>query len=90
MPERKVEVRVWWIPQIPGDPFHVTVPDLDTGILVANALAEYDLFQYEHKVKPDYANAGGIEYRVDGGEWDGFDYEDEDELAWAREEVAGA
>lgn len=54
------EFRVWWIPQMLGKPFHFPVPDLDTGILLCDALARYDLFQFENRIKPDYANAGGV------------------------------
>jgi hypothetical protein len=78
--------KVWWIPQVPGTPFEVGVPDLDTAILMCNTLADYDLFQYHNNIKPDYSNAGGIQYMVaDGEEWEDVDYDDEDELAFVRE-----
>lgn len=80
------EIKVWWIPQVPGKPFEVTVPDLDTAILMCNALADYDTFQYENRIKPDYSNAGGIQYRLEGDDdWEDIDYEDEEEVAHARE-----
>lgn len=41
--------------------FHVSVPDAATGKLVLKALAEYDLFQFNNKIKPDYCNAQGLE-----------------------------
>jgi hypothetical protein len=82
------EFKVWWIPQIPGKPFEVTVPDLDTGILMCNTLANYDLFQYENRIKPDYCNTGGIHYRLDdSGEWEDVDYEDEADLLYVREQL---
>jgi len=54
---------------VPGEPFIVEVPDLGTASRVEGILAAYDEFQYEHKIKPDYANAGGIEV------WDEKDQE---------------
>lgn len=59
---------MWWIPQIPGTPFFVPVDTLAEGAKLLVTLADYDLFQYEHHVKPDYSNAGGIE-RWEDGEW---------------------
>lgn len=79
------EIKVWWIPQVPGKPFEVKVPDLDTAILMCNTLADYDLFQFHNRIKPDYSNAGGIQYRLAGEEdWEELDYEDEDELTHVR------
>ncbi|WP_332645086.1 hypothetical protein [Aeromicrobium sp.] len=67
--------RVWHIPQIPMEAFHVEVPDLPTALIVWNALSDYDLFQFENRVKPDYSNASGIQEFAEG-EWsDVDDYE---------------
>ena len=55
------DLRVWWIPQMPGRPFHVSVKDLEQAGLVLDLLAEYDEFQFKQGVKPDYSNAGGLE-----------------------------
>ena len=55
------DLRVWWVPQVPMQPFHFPVPDLRSGVMLMDALAKYDAFQFEHNVKPDYCNAGGIE-----------------------------
>lgn len=57
----KGDLRVWWIPQIPMVPFHVPVSDIKTAEVVLNCLAQYDLFQLKHKVKPDFCNVGGLE-----------------------------
>ena len=61
-------LRVWYIPQVPMGPFHWTVPDLVTGREVINALYKFSYFEYKNRVKPDYADAGGIE-RFEDGEW---------------------
>lgn len=64
------QLRVWWIPQIPGDPFYVSVQSVVEAVKVMNTLALYDIFQYENKIKPDYANAGGVqEYDTTANEW---------------------
>jgi hypothetical protein len=65
------DLRVWWIPQIPGKPYHVSVETPEEAKKLLSVLAKYDIFQYENKIKPDYCNAGGLEcFSQDGdGEW---------------------
>jgi hypothetical protein len=72
----RAEFRVWWVPQVPMEAFYHPVPDLKTGKLLDCALGRYDLFQFEQGVKPDYANAGGVEWRhpeVTAGEWESIE-----------------
>ena len=57
-----MELRVWWIPQVPGHPMYVPVNSLEEARLILDTLALYDKFQVEQNVKPDYSNAGGLEY----------------------------
>lgn len=88
-----VEIRVWWVPQIPMEPFHYTVPSLAAANLLVDALAQYDLFQLKHNVKPDFDNAGGASWRhpvLTGGEWHDFDPEDDEEFAEVETAMAGA
>lgn len=54
------KLRVWWIPQVPGRPFHVDVRDVSEGVKIMDVLADYDAFQFENNIKPDYCNAGGL------------------------------
>lgn len=76
------KLRVWHIPQIPGKSFYVEVQTIDEGVRVCDILADYDLFQFDNKIKPDYSNASGIErFENDGvDEWGWFevdtDFED--------------
>jgi superinfection exclusion protein gp17 len=87
----EVEIQVWWVPQIPMEAFRFTVPSLEAGVMLCDALAEYDLFQFEHNVKPDYSNVGGIEWRHPvhtDGEWWAVEPDDEDELTEIRELLA--
>lgn len=79
----KNELRVWHIPQIPGEPFRVKVESPEEAVKVLNILAKYDLFQLGHNIKPDYSNAAGLEVFEDGewSEWYSEDGEDIDEFA---------
>ena len=69
------DLRIWWVPQVPGKPFHVDVSNIREALVLLDVLAKYDLFQYEHRIKPDYSNAGGLEVFEDGewSEWESPD-----------------
>jgi hypothetical protein len=51
--------------------FHVEVSSPKEAVKVISVLADYDLFQYNNNVKPDYANVSGLEVFEDGDwcEW---------------------
>lgn len=53
-------LQVWWTPQIPMQPFSVSVASVAEGVRLLDVLAMYDLFQLEHRIKPDFANTGGL------------------------------
>ena len=62
-------LRVWHIPQVPGKSFHVDVTSPQEAKRVLKVLADYDFFQYENRIKPDYCNAAGLErYEADDGD----------------------
>ncbi len=63
-------LRVWHIPQVPGKPFHVYVDTPQEAQRVLSVLANYDLFQFENRIKPDYCNASGLE-RLEPDDGDG-------------------
>jgi hypothetical protein len=69
------QLKVWWIPQIPGASFEVPVASVDEAKKILTVLANYDLFQYENRIKGDYCNAGGL-VTLEDGDW--VDWEDED------------
>ncbi len=77
------EMRVWWIPQIPGKPFHVPVESIREAQRLLSTLARYDAFQLANNIKPDYCNVGGLEWVEDGQwcEWYSQNGESIDELA---------
>ena len=62
-------LRVWWIPQVPGIPMYYPVKDVEQAKFTLRLLAEYDLFQFENNIKPDYSNAGGLEEEHDVEGW---------------------
>lgn len=66
------DLEVWWIPQVPMHAFRVPVASVNEALKLLKVLAEYDLFQLHNRIKPDYANAGGLEIWTDDGweEWD--------------------
>ncbi len=52
------DLRVAWFPQIPCKPFLVPVFTPTEGKFVMDILANYDTFQFDNDIKPDYSNAG--------------------------------
>lgn len=70
-----MKLRVWWIPQVPGKSFYFPVDTAMEGAKIMNCLAEYDRFQFDNKIKPDYANTGGLQMFEDGSWTDWLDEE---------------
>lgn len=63
------DLKIWWIPQVPMKPFFSYVTSVDEGRRALSMLADYDLFQLENNIKPDYCNVGGLMvYESDTGE----------------------
>ncbi len=65
------DLRVWWIPQVGAKipTFRTPVKNLREAKLLLEVLANYDLYQLDNKIKPDFANVGGLEVydnNVDG------------------------
>lgn len=70
------KMRVWWVPQIPMDAFQVEVNSVEEAAKIMNVLADYDIFQFENNIKPDYCNTGGLEVMSSDGSWE--DWYDEE------------
>ena len=66
-----LQLQVWWIPQIPMKAFRVPVRTFREAKLLLDTLAQYDIFQFENKVKPDYSNTGGLQWFDKDDEYDG-------------------
>ncbi len=80
------QLRVWWIPQVPMKPFEVFVSSFAQAKVLLEVLAQYDRFQLQNHIKPDYSNAGGLQVFEDG-EWSDFwtdEGEDIDEVTFER------
>ena len=56
----KGDLKVWHIPQVPMQAFYVNVENLNEAKLVLNVLADYDKFEFENDIKPDYCNVSGL------------------------------
>jgi len=80
--DKEGDLKVWWIPQVPMKAFEAPVKNIGEAKLLLRVLAEYDLFQYKNKVKPDYSNAGGLMVFENGDwvEWEGVDGESIDDI----------
>ncbi len=76
------KLRVWHIPQISGETFYVAVSSIEAGLVIIDQLSDYDLFQYNNKIKGDYSN--GLHELQDNGDWeewcDDFTGEDAHEM----------
>lgn len=75
----ETKLRVWHIPQIPCRPFYVPVSTPEEAIKILDVLANYDLFQLENNIKPDYSNAQGLEEWIEA-EQDWLEWNSEDGL----------
>jgi hypothetical protein len=73
------QLKVWWIPQIPGASFEVRVASVDEAKKILTVLADYDIFQYENRIKGDYCNAGGL-VTLEDGEWTDWENDEGDSI----------
>lgn len=52
-----MKLRVSHFPQVPCKPFIVSVDSLKEAKKIFDVLANYDIFQFENRIKPDYCNS---------------------------------
>lgn len=71
------DLKVWWIPPIPGKAFEVPVASVEEASKLCDVLADYDAFQFENNIKGDYCNVGGL-MMFDGDVADWFDWYSDD------------
>lgn len=69
------DLRVWWVPNPPREPFYYPVKTVDEAKKVIDVLAQYDLYLGELIV----ANGSGLEV-YDGEDWTEWDNEDGDDI----------
>lgn len=73
-----MKLRVWHNCQVGRvKHFYVEVSSIEEAWKILNVLWDYDLFQYENNIKPDYINSSGVEY---------FDEEENDWCEWYDED----
>ncbi len=71
------KMRVAHMPQVPCKSFYVDVDTVEEGVKIMNTLANYDLFQLENNIKPDYSNMSCLEvFNEEAQEWWSWDIED--------------
>jgi hypothetical protein len=73
-----MRLKVCHYPQVPCRPFEVEIDSLEKAKLIMDTLADYDLFQFNNHIKPDYANATVLRM---------WDNEDNDWTDWNDEET---
>lgn len=75
------KMRVWWMPQAGVDAvFYVPVETVEEAKKVMDLLAAYDCFQYNHEIKPDYCNIGGLQvFDKEEQCWNDWKFEGDDE-----------
>lgn len=76
------KLRVWWIPQVGASKtFYIPVESPEEGKKVMDMLAAYDMFQLQENIKPDFANAGGLQmFDETESEWTDWYLEDDEEF----------
>lgn len=64
------DLRVWHNCQVGAvKNFYVDVSSVEEGKAILVALADYDAFQFENRIKGDYANASGLcQFEANAGE----------------------
>lgn len=63
---------------MPMKSFKVEVGTVSEGVKIMQVLADYDAFQIDNNIKPDYSNAGGLQM------FDPFDDRDSPEGSWVH------
>lgn len=80
------DLRVWYIPQVPSESYEVDIPRrdgtsesayLEQAAFVLSAIIGLSIWEFDHRVKPDYSDAAGIA-RFDGEDWEDVDPDEYD------------
>jgi hypothetical protein len=72
-----MKFKFWYVPQIPGAMFEREFDLLIDAVRALNIVIDFSIFEYENRIKPDYADAAGVAY-WDSNDQDWYDvlYED--------------
>lgn len=65
---REGDIKIYYYPQIGKAPaYEVVVPDFAAAVSTLNAVIGLSIFEFKHRLKPDYTDAAGIvRYESDG------------------------
>lgn len=66
--------KAWYIPQIPMKAFEVERDTAAEAKAALDLITDFSIFEYDNKIKPDYADVGGV-MEWDDAESDWIDYE---------------
>lgn len=80
-------LKVWYVPQVPMQPYERILPhhdgdeekELALAAILLDTIISFSSFEFENRVKPDYSDMGGIERWEGDGEGGRDWYEVEDE-----------
>ena len=61
--------KMWYYPQVPCKAFEKEFDNLIDAVRALSLIIDYSRFEYDNRIKPDYADAAGVAY------WDSNDQE---------------
>lgn len=72
-----MKFRMWYMPQVPSRTFEREFDTLLEATRALSMIIDYSIFEYENRIKPDYADAAGVVYWDDEDkDWYGVLYEE--------------
>lgn len=71
--------RAVYIPQVPMEACTVSTDSIALAAVALGSMVKLSIFEFEHRVKPDYSDYASIEEFVDG-EWEAVDSEEWEKL----------
>ena len=73
-----MKYKVWYIPQVPMKSFDVEVENVEQAVKLYETIVKFSIFEFKNRIKPDYSDAGWIQYYNEEIE----DWEDLEGLDW--------
>lgn len=73
---KPTKFKIWYVHQCPGPSYEQEVETPELGQKILDAIYQVALYQFRNNMIPDYANAGGVVYLDEDGEWTDYDAED--------------
>ena len=73
---KPTKFKLWYIHQVPGKAFEMEVSDPVAALQTLDVIYQVTLFMFRNRMIPDYANAGGVSYLDEDGDWIDYDPEE--------------